>query len=101
MSTLETRSPSAPSPAPRVPWRRVVMPTEHGGWAFLGEPVLLGLLAAPSVAGALWALAAIAAFLTRQPLRLAAGDRRRGKRYPRTVQAEQALGVVLGVAMVS
>jgi hypothetical protein len=74
-----------------------VLPTEHGGWAFLGEPVLLGLLVAPSWAGAALALAALAGFLARQPLKLVAGDRRRGRRYPRTAAAERALAV-LGLA---
>ena len=76
-------------------WRRAVIPAEHGGWAFLGEPILLGLLVAPSMAGAALAAAAIATFLARQPLRLAAGDRRRGRHYPRTRVAEAALAALL------
>ncbi len=79
-------------------WRRVVTPTEHGGWAFLGEPLLLGLLVAFSGAGACLALAALAAFLARQPLRLALADRRKGKRYPRTTVAESALVLLAVVA---
>jgi len=67
-----------------------VLPAEHGGWAFLGEPILLGLAVAPSWAGACVAVAAIAGFLARPPLRLFAGDRRRGRRYPRTRLAERA-----------
>ena len=74
-------------------WRRVVLPTEHGGWAFLAEPMLLGLLLAPSWSGALLATAALAAFLSRQPLRTVLLDRRRGKRHPRTGVAERALAV--------
>ena len=94
---MRTPAPSAPA-APSL--ARVVVPAEHGGWAFLGEPILLGLLVAPSWAGACVALAALAAFLARTPLRLLLGDRRRGKRYPRTALAERAFTVLalLGAA---
>jgi hypothetical protein len=85
--------PQAPVADP-ASWRRVVMPAEHGGWAFLGEPILLGLLVAPTWAGVLVALAAIAGFLARQPLKLFLGDRRRGRHYPRTAAAERAFAAV-------
>jgi hypothetical protein len=78
-----------------------VLPSEHGGWAFLGEPLLLGLVVAPSAAGIALAFAALAGFLARQPLKLAAGDRRKGRRYPRTVAAERALGVLGAAGLVA
>ena len=72
-----------------VPWRAVALPAEHGGWGFLTEPVVLGLVLAPSAAGLCLALAALAAFLARHPLRLWLIDRRKGVRYPRTALAER------------
>lgn len=86
-------------PAPKIPLTRIVLPAEHGSWAFLGEPLLLGLLVAPSPGGAWLALAAAAGFLARQPLKLLAGDRRRGRRYARTVLAERAFTVLAIVAV--
>ena len=65
------------------------MPVEHGGWGFLVEPLVLGLVLAPSVAGLCLAGAAVAAFLIRHPLRLALMDRRKGVRYPRSTLAER------------
>jgi hypothetical protein len=69
---------------PRVALRPVALPTEHGGWGFLFEPLVLGLAVAPSWAGLLIAFAAIFGFLTRQPLKFAMQDALRRKRYPRT-----------------
>ncbi|HEX2864662.1 MAG TPA: YwiC-like family protein [Deinococcales bacterium] len=79
------------------------MPTEHGGWGFLFEPILLGLLVLPNGAGAGLGLAATLVFLARSPLRVAWLDVRRGKRYPRTGLALRvglaflALGAVAAV----
>ncbi len=80
---------NTPVTTPSVRLRPIALPTEHGGWGLLGAPILLGLWVAPSVAGAWLSLAALAAFLTRQPLKLALGDRRRGKRFPRTIWADR------------
>ena len=80
--------------------RRVVIPAEHGSWAFLGEPLLLGLLVAPSASGLLVAVAATAGFLARRPLRIVLADRRAGERFPRTAVAGRALAALalLGAA---
>ena len=69
---------------PHVSLRPLALPTEHGGWGFLFEPIVLGLLVAPSLQGGLIAVAAVSAFLVRQPLKLALQDLRRGRTYPRT-----------------
>lgn len=64
--------------------RSVALPVEHGGWAFLLEPVLLGLLVVPSWAGFWLSLSALGVFLIHQPLRTAAKDFVKGKQYVRT-----------------
>ena len=69
---------------PPVRLRTVALPNEHGAWAFVLEPALLGLLAWPSTAGALIAAAGLFALLVQHPLSLVLADVRRHKRYPRT-----------------
>ena len=92
----------------RNPIRAVAMPSEHGGWGLTIEPGLLGLLVAPSVAGACLAVAALVLFLLRTPLELALVDRRRHRRLPRTRMAERVavveavlLAVLVSVAAVT
>ncbi len=86
---MTSARPHPPELPVTVPWRAVALPAEHGGWGFLTEPVVLGLVLAPSAAGLCLALAALAAFLARHPLRLWLIDRRKGVRYPRTALAER------------
>lgn len=72
-----------------VRWRSVALPTEHGGWSFIAEPILLGLLLAPSVGGLAVGVAALAAFLLRQPLKIYVKDIRAGRQVARTAAARQ------------
>lgn len=69
--------------------RAVALPAEHGGWGFLLEPLVLGLLVAPSTAGASLSLGIFGLYLLRHPLKLALADRRRGRRFARTAAAER------------
>ncbi|MBK8479321.1 MAG: YwiC-like family protein [Opitutaceae bacterium] len=48
----------------------LLLPRDHGSWSIALEPVALGLIAAPSAAGAALAVAVLALFLARRPLRL-------------------------------
>ncbi len=83
-----------------VRFKAIALPTEHGGWSFLFEPILLGLLVAPGVAGLLLGVSALATFLVRHPFTLALSDWRRKKRYPRTLWAERfAAGYALIAAV--
>jgi hypothetical protein len=71
-------------PAGQVRIRNVAIPTEHGGWGFILEPIVLGLLVAPSWPGLLLALAAFSGFLARQPMKYAMIDRSRDRDVART-----------------
>jgi hypothetical protein len=89
--------PAAPA-APRPAWRSVAVPDEHGGWGLTLEPVLLGVLVAPSTGGAALAVAAFVAFLVRTPLKTVLVDRWRHRWLPRTglaVTVATAEGVLL------
>lgn len=86
----------------RSPFRAVALPSEHGGWGLTAEPVLLGLLLAPSGAGVLLGLAGFLAFLARTPLKVVLVDSSRHRSLPRTRLARRVVvgeGVVL-VALV-
>jgi len=89
IAAVTAERPRPPERPTAVPWRAVALPAEHGGWGFLVEPVVLGLVLAPSGAGVCLALAAFAGFLARHPLRLWLLDRRKHARYPRTALAER------------
>jgi hypothetical protein len=54
--------------------RSVAFPTEHGGWGFTLEPILLGLLVAPTATGWELGVAATAVFLARRPVKLVGTD---------------------------
>jgi len=80
--------------------RSVALPAEHGGWGFLLEPLLLGLLTAGSGAGLLLAVAAFGVFLIHQPLKIALKDRVKGRRPARTVWAERFVALYGLMALV-
>lgn len=82
-----------------VSMRSVALPVEHGGWGMLGEPLLAGLLLAPTVAGGGLAVAAVGAFLARHPLKLVLSDVRRDARYPRTVLAVRVAALYSALAL--
>lgn len=76
-------------------WRDTVAPKEHGSWSLAFEPLVLALLVAPSVPGALLALALAAAFFARRPLRIVRVEQKPG----RSAAAWQALAGCVGIAL--
>ena len=84
--------------------KRIALPSEHGGWGFLFEPILLSMCVAPSIAGAFYSLAICAGFLMRHPLKLFLRNRDRPAVARRTrVAAMVALAygsvALLGLAL--
>ena len=77
--------------------RAVALPTEHGGWALTLEPVVLGLLVAPSGAGVALGLAALVAFVARTPTKIVLVDRWRRRHLARTRVATRVAAVELVV----
>ena len=81
-------------------YRSIVLPTEHGAWGFLLEPIVLGLVLAPTVAGFLLACAMFAAFLIHQPLKIATKASVKGRPTPRSQVAWRfAIGYGLTTAI--
>ena len=78
-----------------MPVRAVAIPAEHGGWSLTLEPILLGLIVAPGLAGLAIGGAALVLFLARTPVRIALVDRHRQRRLPRTVTAERVAAAEL------
>lgn len=92
MKTIDAEvliEPQARPRGSRVNVKSVALPSEHGGWSFLLEPILLGLLIAGSWQGLLSGIAALGVFLIHQPLKIAVKDRRKGNVIPRTLLAER------------
>jgi hypothetical protein len=56
--------------------KQIALPTEHGGWGFLLEPMVAGLVIAFSVTGVWIAVMFVGAFLMRQPLKTYVLNRR-------------------------
>lgn len=85
-------------------WRSVAIPNEHGGWGLTLEPVLLALIVAPSLAGAVLGVAALLAFVVRTPLKLVSIDVRhhrwvdRSRLAARIAVAELVAIAFLGLA---
>ena len=85
---IDSKPNKATRPA-KKPWKSVALPASYGSWSLVSEPILLGLLVAPTWAGLLLALVGFFSFLIYQPLKIILADRRRGRTYARTRLAAQ------------
>jgi hypothetical protein len=103
ISMVAAESPIAVRPGHGGRRNSIFLPREHGSWSFVFEPLALGLLVAPSLAGGALAVTAAAAFFARRPLKavLLGGE---GLRHPGTLGSAVLLGtcgaIGLGEALV-
>ena len=72
---------------PKIRAKAVALPVEHGSWGFLMEPLVAGLVVAPSLASPWIAMFVIGAFLLRQPLKVILSGGRADRRMPQTALA--------------
>jgi hypothetical protein len=96
------QQPAEPTGSAKVPRRRstlrsVLVPSEHGGWGLTLEPVLLGLVVAPSWSGVCLGIAAAVLFLARTPTKVVLVDLHRRRHLPRTRVAAGAVGCYAAV----
>lgn len=83
-------------------WRTVAVPSEHGGWGLTLEPVLLGLLIAPSMVGVMLGVGAFVTFLVRTPLKLIVIDVRHKRWLNRSRLAMRfAVGELVMLAVIA
>jgi YwiC-like protein len=80
--------------------RAVALPAEHGGWALIIEPIVLGLLVAPSLGGSFISLAAFVCFLARHPVKIAISDRRKKLVLRRTSLADRFAFLYITLALI-
>lgn len=85
MASLKRESPTGTRIRPNI--GSVALPTEHGGWGFTLEPILLGLLVAPSASGWEISAAALGIFLARRPIKIFSSDLVRRRWLPRSTMA--------------
>ena len=99
-SSQKTSASISHKPTGTVRWRSVALPAEHGGWGMLISPILLGFLVVPSLTAVFLALAIIASFLARTPLKIVWKDSQKGRRFARTTAAMKVLALYVSLIVV-
>src|SRR3954454_371201 len=92
-----------PAKAPAAAAKRTVklkgiaLPTEHGSWGIVFEPIVAALAVAFSVAGVFVSIAFLGAFLMRQPLKVLLAERAAGRRMPQGEVARRYIVIFAAV----
>lgn len=72
---------------PKIRAKAVALPVEHGSWGFLIEPLVAGIVIAPSTASTWVATLVIGTFLLRQPLKVILSGGKSARQLPQTALA--------------
>jgi hypothetical protein len=97
MASLKGKASASTSVGQRI--RSVALPKEHGGWGFTLEPILLGLLVAPSASAWEISAAALGVFLARRPVKIFSSDLVRRRWLPRSSMALLFSVIFGGIAL--
>lgn len=84
-----------------VSFKSVALPAEHGSWSLVSEPIVLGMLVAPTWAGLALVIAAFFVFLFNRPFKVYWTDRRRRRFYERTAMARRYALIFGAIALVA
>lgn len=82
-----------------IPAARLILPSEHGAWGFLFEPIVAAVAVAFSVSGLFIALMVIGAFLARQPLKFVVMGMRNHALRERSRLAAPLLAAFAGIIL--
>lgn len=100
ISSMNPTLPTAVKPRPAFKMKSIALPTEHGSWGILFEPLVVGIAVAPSPASVFIALLYIGAFLSRQPLKWYIADLRAKRNRPQTAAARGFAFAYLSIAAI-
>lgn len=76
--------------------KAILLPVEHGGWGLTIEPLVAGMIVAPSLAGLAISVAILMAFLARQPFRIVSRPGANPERFRIALTALAVEGLIGG-----
>lgn len=91
---------SAFRPQIKIDRKQIALPSEHGSWGFLFEPIVASLAIGFSLPGAMIAIMTIGGFLARQPLKVLIIDRTGQRNAERARVAAGFIAIFASIALI-
>lgn len=91
---------SAFRPQIKIDRKKIALPSEHGSWGFLFEPIVASLAIGFSLPGAMIAIMTIGGFLARQPLKVLIIDRTGQRNAERARVAAGFIAIFASIALI-